>query len=220
MDVYKGPLDEKEWENVKDDEYLKLFINVVEDRDNICFYKIDDLDDNEVYNIRLRAILKDDGINGQYSKWLTFTTKKLGSDDEDTKDDVVPYTAEVFLILLTCFYFLFLFVAVAINLYMIDLFFWWKNKKDEENLEKAWNRRKKEEITEFDGWLKIFENIKLGLSQYDQRRVFYCMKQIEKGEKIDSGDFANFVLSVGQRFDSQQWRDMCKTVREKILNPQ
>eukprot|EP00483_Globobulimina_turgida_P002751 UN02756 len=71
LNIYKGALDEKEYENVKDDEYLKVYWDIILE-DNICFFTIDDLDDNESYNIRVRAILKDDNIIGQYSKWLPF----------------------------------------------------------------------------------------------------------------------------------------------------
>ena len=181
MDIYKGPLEEKEYENVKDNEYLKLYIDTIPDRDNIVFYKIGDLDDNEVYNIRLRAILKDDNMEGQYSKWLKFITKKLGSDDEDdNKDDFVPYTAD-----------------------------------DEEKLEEAWKRDDKQEIVEFDAWKKKFEHVDMGLSEYEQRRLFYGMQYIEEGpgSKIDSGDFANFILNIGQRFDAKECEDnMCKCI--------
>ena len=93
-------------------------------------------------------------------------------------------------------------------------------------MEKAWNRNmenealKNREITHFDAWLLTFKRVDLGITEYEQRRLFYGMQYVEQGpgSKIDAGDFANFILSIGQRFDSKEWRNMCKIIREKILN--
>lgn len=190
LNVYKGEMDEKEQESVNENHYLKVEVEVIQD-DNISFYQIGDLDDNEIYHIRLRAILKDEDMVGQYCKWIRFNTKPLGSDNENEADDVEPYTRE-----------------------------------QEEALEAAWNRNmenvalKNREITHFDAWLMVFKRTELGLSRYQQMRMFFCMQHVEQGpgSKIGASDFANFVLSVGQRFDSKEYRKMCQTIKDKILN--
>eukprot|EP01084_Bolivina_argentea_P079396 144028_1 len=186
VDIYKGALEEKEWANVRDDEYLVTYCKVIQ-ADNICFYTINDLDDNEWYNIRSRAILKEDNTDGHYSAWLTFRTRPLGSDDEDDMKDVVPYTYE-----------------------------------DGQKIEAAWCRNmedealKKKQMSKVELFLRIFEKRDLGLDVYQQKRLFFCMQEVAEGSGsvISAGDFANFVLNVGQRFDSKEWKTICKTIRE------
>merc|ERR1712154_258744 len=99
------------------------------------------------------------------------------------------------------------------------------SSEDEAALEKAWNKNMKDEslrnkgIKHFDAWLSNFKRVDLGLSVYQQKRMFFCMQEVENGADsiIDAGDFANFVLSVGQRFDSKEWKTMCSTIRQKVL---
>ena len=79
---------------------------------------------------------------------------------------------------------------------------------------------KNREITHFESWLLIFSEIDLGLTVHQQKRIFFCMQQVENGPgcKIDSADFANFILSVGPRFDAQEWKNILKAVRERVLS--
>eukprot|EP01084_Bolivina_argentea_P230541 388928_1 len=191
FNIYKGLVAETEYDHIKENEYLKLYCqNNVIRKNNICFYKINNLDDNESYNIRLRAIFTNN-IIGKYSKWLKFKTKPLGSDDDNDDNDENKHND---------------------NNKIISY-----NAQDEQKIEQAWNNA---EINDFDSWLLIFKRIDLGLTVYQQMRIFFCMQQVEQGpgSKIDAGDFANFILSVSQRFDSMEWKNMCKTIRDRILN--